>query len=657
MFVKLLGRAVLGTVLANVRPIQLRSLVIGVVVIALAVGGSLIGLSQAHAVADHLTVTTAAASATVTSGAAFTTQPVIAIQNSSNVTDVTVTDTVYAAVSTGATLVGAGSIAAVSGVATFTGLGVVGTVGTTYTITYHSGTLSVATQTVTVAAAGTAAKLAITTNAAGAVSGTAFATQPVVEIRDSAGNKVTSSTVTVTAIVSSGATAIGTTAVAAVSGVVTYSILGVTGTTGSTYTLTFTAGSLTVASQSLILVGASSALSIATAPAGFTSGSAFTTQPAVGVVDSSGNRITSYAAVVTATVSTGATLVGTTTATTVSGLATFSNLGISGTAGAAYVITFATSGLTSATVSVVPTVGSGSNVGVLTGASASVSGVVFATQPRVAIRDAAGNTNTSSTLVVTASVSSGGTLTGTVSVAAVAGVAAFTNLAVIGGAGTYTLTFAAPGMASATSLVNISAPEAPRLTSLSPTSGFTTGGTTISIYGSGFTGSETVTIGGVAATGVTVSSSTTIVARTPVSATTGAVTIAVSRGDSTGTLANAFVYVRTGTSLGGGVYEPPSSNPPGVRQAPMTKAAPSVSSARRVSVSVNQPTKLRMSGLPKKSTLKAQIKIGGSWKSFAKSKSTKKGQITLPPLTFTRVDTYVIRVSKGKKDYFVLVNS
>ena len=98
----------LGTVLANVRPIQLRSLVIGVVVIALAVGGSLIGLSQAHAVADHLTVTTAAASATVTSGAAFTTQPVIAIQNSSNVTDVTVTDTVYAAVSTGATLVGAG---------------------------------------------------------------------------------------------------------------------------------------------------------------------------------------------------------------------------------------------------------------------------------------------------------------------------------------------------------------------------------------------------------------------------------------------------------------------------------------------------------------------------------------------------------------------
>ena len=657
MFVKLLGRAVLGTVLANVRPIQLRSLVIGVVVIALAVGGSLIGLSQAHAVADHLTVTTAAASATVTSGAAFTTQPVIAIQNSSNVTDVTVTDTVYAAVSTGATLVGAGSIAAVSGVATFTGLGVVGTVGTTYTITYHSGTLSVATQTITVAAAGAATKLAITTNAAGAVSGTAFATQPVVEIRDSAGNKVTSSTVTVTAIVSSGATAIGTTAVAAVAGVVTYSILGVTGTTGSTYTLTFTAGSLTVASQSLILVGASSALSIATAPAGFTSGSAFTTQPAVAVIDSNGNRITSHAAVVTATVSTGATLVGTTTAITVAGLATFSNLGISGRVGTAYVITFATSDLTSATVSVVPTVGSVNNIGVLTGASASVSGVEFATQPRVAIRDAAGNTNTSSTLVVTASVSSGGTLTGMVSVAAVAGIAAFTDLAVIGGAGTYTLTFAAPGMVSATSLVNISAPEAPRLTSLSPTSGFTTGGTTISIYGSGFTGSETVTIGGVAATGVSVRSSSTITARTPAHGTTGTVAIAVSRQGSTGTLANSFTYLRPGNSLGGGVYTPASGSPVSVRTSKTVKASRTLDSARQIAVSVNQPIRLRISGLPRKSKFKAQVKIGGSWKSFGGLKSTSKGLVTLPALTFTRIDTYVVRAKKGGKFYYVLVYS
>ena len=206
---------------ATFRPVKLRSFLIGGVVIALAVSGSLIGLTQAHAVADHLTVTTAATSVTVTSGAVFTTQSVIAIQDSTNVTDTTVTSTVYATVSAGATLVGAGSVAAVSGVATFSGLGVVGTVGTTYTITYHSGTLSIATQTITVATAGTATKLAITTNAAGAVSGSAFATQPVVEIRDSAGNKVTSSTVTVTAIVSSGATAMGTTAVAAVGGVVT----------------------------------------------------------------------------------------------------------------------------------------------------------------------------------------------------------------------------------------------------------------------------------------------------------------------------------------------------------------------------------------------------------------------------------------------------
>ena len=622
--------------------------------------GGLASISSAWAVADHLTVTTPATAVTVTSGAVFTTQPVITLQNAAGTTDTTApaaTATVYATVSGSASLVGTPSVMAVTGVATFSGLGIVGTVGSTYTITYFSGTYDVATQAVTVAAAGSASRLAITTDAAGAVSGAAFTSQPVLEIRDAGGSRVTSSTASVTAIASIGATEIGTTTVAAVAGVATFASLGLTGTVGSTYTLTFTSGSLTVASQSITMIGAPSALALVTAPVGFTSGSAFTTQPVISVVDLSGSRITASTAVVTASVSSGATLVGTTTATSVAGHATFTNLGVTGTVGTAYTLTFSSTGLTSIATVVTPSIGVVSKLGVVTNASSSLSGAVFATQPRVSVMDASGNITTASTATVTAAVSVGGTHSGTASVAAVAGVVTFTNLAITGGAGNYTLTFATTGLTSATQTVAITVPAVPRVTSVSPSSGWTSGGTTIAIYGSGFTGSETVAIGGVAATGVTVSSSTTIVARTPASATTGAVTIAVSRGDSTGTLANAFVYIRTGTSLGGGVYEPPSLNPPGVRQAPMTKAAPSVSSARHVSVSVNQPTKLRMSGLPKKSTLKAQVKIGGSWKSFAKSKSTKKGQITLPPLTFTRVDTYVIRVSKGKKDYFVLVNS
>ncbi len=375
------------------------------------------------------------------------------------------------------------------------------------------------------------------------------------------------------------------------------------------------------------------------------------------MVDSSGSRITASTAVVTATVSSGATLVGTTTATSVAGHATFTNLGVTGTVGTAYTLTFSSTGLTSTATVVTPSIGAVSKLGIVTSASPSLSGAVFATQPRVSVMDAAGNITMASTATVTATVSVGGALSGTASVGAVAGVAAFSNLAITGGAGTYTLTFTSTGLTSATQTLAITVPEVPRVTSISPSSGWTTGGTTIAIYGSGFTGSETVAIGGLAAAGVTVSSSTTIIARTPASATTGAVAVAVSCGGSTGTLANAFVYLRPGSSLGGGVYEPTSSNPPGVRLAPLTKAARSVNAARNVSVTVNQPTKLRLSGVPKKTRLKAEVKVGSSWKSFGSAKSNSKGQITLAPLTFTRANAFVVRVRKGKKSYYVLANS
>ena len=83
-------------------------------------------------------------------------------------------------------------------------------------------------------------------------------------------------------------------------------------------------------------------------------GLAFTTQPQVTIQDVSGSTVTSSSAVVTATISSGGALVGTTTATASSGVATFSNLGIKGTA-TAYTITYTVSGLTAATQSVTPT--------------------------------------------------------------------------------------------------------------------------------------------------------------------------------------------------------------------------------------------------------------------------------------------------------------
>ncbi|CAN2226762.1 Listeria/Bacterioides repeat [Candidatus Nanopelagicaceae bacterium] len=79
---------------------------------------------------------------------------------------------------------------------------------------------------------------------------------------------------------------------------------------------------------------------------------AFTTQPQITIQDASSNTNASSSAVVTATISAGGTLVGTTTATASSGIATFTNLGVDGTIGSTYTITYSSPGLTSATATV-----------------------------------------------------------------------------------------------------------------------------------------------------------------------------------------------------------------------------------------------------------------------------------------------------------------
>ncbi|MFZ4611974.1 MAG: choice-of-anchor Q domain-containing protein, partial [Gemmataceae bacterium] len=94
-------------------------------------------------------------------------------------------------------------------------------------------------------------------------------------------------------------------------------------------------------------------VTLTTTAAGSASGSAFTTQPVITIRDSLGNPVNTTASV-TMTVSGNGTTVGTTTVNAVAGVATFTNVGISGTAGTAYTLTFASNGLTSATQSITP---------------------------------------------------------------------------------------------------------------------------------------------------------------------------------------------------------------------------------------------------------------------------------------------------------------
>jgi formylglycine-generating enzyme required for sulfatase activity len=83
---------------------------------------------------------------------------------------------------------------------------------------------------------------------------------------------------------------------------------------------------------------------------------------------------------------------------------------------------------------------------------------------------------------------------------------------------------------------------APTVSSVSPTSGSTSGGTAITITGTNLTGASSVTIGGVAATSVVVVSPTRITAVTPAGAA-GAKTVAVTTAGGTATLTNGFTYV------------------------------------------------------------------------------------------------------------------
>ncbi len=85
--------------------------------------------------------------------------------------------------------------------------------------------------------------------------------------------------------------------------------------------------------------------------------------------------------------------------------------------------------------------------------------------------------------------------------------------------------------------------SAPKVTSVSPTSGSTTGGSSITISGTGFASDATVSVGGVPATGVVVSGSTSITAMTGVRTTAGAAEVTVVTGGRTSTLSNAFTFV------------------------------------------------------------------------------------------------------------------
>ncbi len=365
---------------------------------------------------------------------AFTTQPIIHIRDAANnlvVLDAAKSLVVTASLTSGTgTLIGDTTVAAVNAVATFTDLGIKGrtteSFTITYTVTYNSADISVAQSAISITY-GTAAALDVTTPAAGAANDAAFGTQPVVKVVDSAGNVVEDNTSTITVASSAGGTLGATTTKAAVAGVAEFSGVKLSGLVGD-YTLTYMSGSLTADTQSLTLTyGAATKLAVYSQALATTNRATFSVQPVIEIQDSSGNKVANSTAEVTVAVAAGATLSGDTAVDAVAGRASFTDLGIYGTAGT-YSLTFTSGSLTSTSSNVTFTHGDAHHITV-TAPTALVNGVVPASKPFATIQDQDGNTvltGSGSGMTVTFS-STTATLYGIVTAVANAGVATLGN--------------------------------------------------------------------------------------------------------------------------------------------------------------------------------------------------------------------------------------
>jgi titin len=409
------------------------------------------------------------------SNVAFTTQPQISINDAQSNRVLLNTSTVTVAITSGVggQLIGATTATAIRGLATFATLGLRGVAGNTYTLTYSSGDLTIATQQITLTP-GEASALAFRAGSTTVASGALFTTPLQVAAVDSDGNTVSEFGSAITVTVSGNGALSGSTIRTPASGIAGFTDLSLRGTAANSYTITASSSGLTNATRTVALTfGAPSALAITRASAGPVSGSVFTTQPEITIRDSAGNAVTSATGEVTASIASGVggTLGGTTTVTLVNGVATFTDLVLSGSAGTAYTIAYSTSGVTSASEILTLSAGAAARVQLATPAAGFNNGTAFTrTQPVLRIQDSTGNTVATSNAIVTATVSSGGVLLGTTAQSASSGIVTFTNLGVFGTPGsTYTITFASPGLLSTTQTVLLTSGS-----SLTPTFGSTT---------------------------------------------------------------------------------------------------------------------------------------------------------------------------------------
>jgi len=235
--------------------------------------GHIIGTATIHIVSGSLTntdsgtitVTVGSAAKLVfttqpgggTGGTAWTTQPVVTVEDAGGNTVTTDTSTVTVAIANnagpGGVLSGTLTKAAVAGVANFSSNGLkIDKIGMGYTLTATDGTLTNATSSAFNITVGSASKLAFIQQPSDSATGASITPALTVAIQDAGGNTVTTSNASITVAIGNNpqsGTLSGTNPVSATSGVATFSNLSIN-KAGTGYTLTATSGTLTSATSS-----------------------------------------------------------------------------------------------------------------------------------------------------------------------------------------------------------------------------------------------------------------------------------------------------------------------------------------------------------------------------------------------------------------------
>lgn len=336
-----------------------------------------------------------------------------------------------------AVLLGGLTSNAVAGSVTF-GTATLQRAGTGYTLVASATGLASATSNPFNVSAGTASRLEYRVQPTTIGPNVPITPAPQVAVTDAFGNQTTSSVSVAMAFGANatGATLSGTTSTTSASGLATFSNLRLN-TVGSGYTLVAASAGLTSATSDTFRVlgpGTPRALIFSTQPSTATAGVANPASITVRVIDSVGVTVSSSSASVTlefADNPNAGTLSGTLTRSAVNGVATFTDVRVnrSGTGTTLRAISAGLTPDTSAAFAVVP--GAISNLAWQVQPDSGIAGEAMSPAPVVAWRDGQGNVVSSATDTIVVSLSGqpgNATLTGTLRVAAVNGVATFSNL-------------------------------------------------------------------------------------------------------------------------------------------------------------------------------------------------------------------------------------